>query len=158
MLAWRQPFSPPLRGVLCTGPCVLFTVGIGELPGVAGIVMLASSALAIVMFSFFSGVGVFVTARSVVICVSPFWVHRIARERIIQVDGVEVRPFEDFGGWGMKGRSRGAGLLFSVGGTRVVRLRTRDSRTYLISCDSDPDAPYRVRRLLCLDGETSHES
>ncbi len=74
----------------------------------------------------------------------PFYWVRLPLDRIERIEVAEVKPFEDFGGWGIKGRSRGRGLLFSAGGTEAVSVRMDDGRHYLVS---SPEADRVVAQL-----------
>jgi hypothetical protein len=128
----------------------MVVVGLGEAHGTVRTAMIASGIVLVLVTAFLSGVGVIMTPKWILIVVLPLWVHRVSREGIVSVDAIEVRPFEDFGGWGIKGHARRAGLLFSAGGSQVVRLRTCDSRTYLISCNSAPATQEQLRSMLKL--------
>jgi hypothetical protein len=76
----------------------------------------------------------------------PFYVTRLRWDEVAEVAVADVRPFEDFGGWGIKGSSKGAGLLLSAGGSRVVSVRTTDGRRYLLSSEDPAAAVDRLAR------------
>jgi hypothetical protein len=51
---------------------------------------------------------------------------------ISKTDIEELNPLADFGGWGIRRRRDLRAFLF--GGSRGVRLETRDGKKYLIAC------------------------
>lgn len=83
---------------------------------------------------FLMGVFVRLHAGHVIVgCMPVYWV-RMPVEAVHDVQVVEVRPWEDYGGWGVKGSAHTpTGLLFSAGGSEAVSLATTDGRHYLVS-------------------------
>lgn len=60
-----------------------------------------------------------------------FW-RTIPYRTIASVDPVRIDPMRDYGGWGIKGKSRSEkGLLFSGGGHHGVMITTLDGRRYV---------------------------
>ena len=89
--------------------------------------------------AFFSGVRVRAGTTSVSVSLVPFWVFRIPIERISSITVETVRPFEDFGGWGIKGSHKKRGILLSAGEDRAVVFRLDDGRTYLAAVGDRAD-------------------
>lgn len=83
-------------------------------------------------------VGIVATRDAVWFVAVPFWAVRIDLADISAVDGIEVRPLEDFGGWGVKGSSRRRGLLLAADGQRAVRIARRNGQVFLAT-SSDAD-------------------
>jgi len=73
-----------------------------------------------------------------------FWPY-ISREKIIAVQDIakyEIRtykPLAEYGGWGMKRGSKGAGMAYNVSGNKGLQLELRDGKRILFGTQR-PDA------------------
>jgi hypothetical protein len=71
---------------------------------------------------------------SVVLGLMPMWRTRVPYEEIAEASVVTIDAYAEFAGWGIKGSARSElGRLYSVGGSRAVRVRTLEGRTYLVA-------------------------
>jgi hypothetical protein len=129
----NRPFDAGLKGVIVMGPAALVFVGAFHLDSWGGVATVVLSAAASVVVAGLAGARISAGRGRVRLSIVPFWTLRLHQNDIESVTAEKVRPLEDFGGWGIKGRSRKKGLLFSSGGDEVVVFRTRSGRTYLVS-------------------------
>lgn len=132
-----RPLGAALKGILAVGPILMLLTSALHLRETVGLIVLVLSAGALVGVVFGLGVRISETRTYFVVSLLPFWRSRIRKTEVASVGVEEVRPFEDFGGWGIKGRSRRKGLLYSAGGSTVVALTTIDGRRYLASVRAD---------------------
>ncbi|CAH0162704.1 PH domain-containing protein [Microbacterium sp. Bi128] len=142
----RRPFDAPLRAILFVGPAILLLVGILNVDTPAGAVVVLLAVVVLMVITFFSGVRLRAGERGVAVSLVPFWGRRLRWEQIARVDVEEVRPFEDFGGWGIKGSQRRHGILLSAGETITVRLTTTDGRRYLVGLGDEAEEAVRSLR------------
>jgi len=103
---------------------------VGDIGGRIGLVL---SAVALVAVLRACGSTIRIDRAHLTLGFSPFWRSRLPRSRIIDITTVTVRPWEDFGGWGIKGSPRRKGLLYSAGGSEAIRVHLCDGRVYLAS-------------------------
>jgi hypothetical protein len=143
ILSWQR-FELGLRLVLCSAPALVCVFSLAEFPGPSGWILLGSGLLAGVVAITLPAVAVVATERAVWLVGVPFWAVRIPWHRVADVSSTEVRPVEDFGGWGIKGSSRRRGLLFAASSTAAVRIGTHDGRQFLATCN----APDQIAALL----------
>ncbi|WIB32760.1 hypothetical protein [Curtobacterium sp. MCSS17_005] len=61
---------------------------------------------------------------------------------------VDVRPMEDFGGWGIKGRSRRDGLLLAADGQRAVRIARLNGQVFLATSDDADGVASAIGRVV----------
>jgi hypothetical protein len=128
-----HPMDATLKGILVLGPAIMALVSALHLDAVAGFVILALSVAALGGVIFGLGVRISDARDHIVLSLVPFWRSRLPKNLIAIVELDEIRPFEDFGGWGIKGQPRKKGLLYSAGGTTVLRFVLTDGRCYLAS-------------------------
>lgn len=147
ILSWQR-FDLGLRLVLCSGPMLVCVFSLAEFPGSSGWWMLASGTGAIVSMLVCPGVAIITTRSAVWFVAVPFWPVRIRLLDVASVASVEVRPFEDFGGWGVKGASRRAGLLLAANGERAVRITRRNGQTFLATTDDAEQTTAAIEGLL----------
>jgi hypothetical protein len=70
----------------------------------------------------------------------PIFRRTIPFRDIAEVDAVKVDPMRDYGGWGVKGKSRSErGMLFSAGGHHGLMVTTRDGRRYVATAREPMD-------------------
>jgi len=112
---------------------------LAEFPRASGWWMLGVGIGLIVLMFIAPAVGIVATRDAVWFVAVPFWAVRIDLADISAVDGVEVRPLEDFGGWGVKGASRRRGLLLAADGHRAVRIARTNGQVFLAT-SSDAEA------------------
>lgn len=140
----RRPFTAPLRAMLFVGPAIILLVGVLNVDTAAGAIVALLAVVLLVVITFFSGVLLRAGERGVSFSLVPFWGRRLRWENLARVDVEEVRPFEDFGGWGIKGSQRRHGILLSAGETRTVRFTTTDGRRYLLGLGDETEAAVRA--------------
>ena len=119
-------------------------VGVLNVDTAAGAIVALLAVVLLVVITFFSGVLLRAGERGVSFSLVPFWGRRLRWENLARVDVEEVRPFEDFGGWGIKGSQRRHGILLSAGETRTVRFTTTDGRRYLLGLGDETEAAVRA--------------
>ena len=125
-------FAWPLRLMLLLGPVTILLATIFAMePSWIRVVAVTAAAGLVVAITFFSGVRVGAGNEAVSLALVPFWRFRLPYRRIASVAVETVRPFEDFGGWGIKGSHKKRGILLSAGEDRAVVFRLADGRTYL---------------------------
>lgn len=111
-------FAWPLRLMLLLGPVTILLATIFAMePSWIRVVAVTAAAGLVVAITFFSGVRVGAGNEAVSLALVPFWRFRLPYRRIASVAVETVRPFEDFGGWGIKGSHKKRGILLSAGGT-----------------------------------------
>ena len=120
----------------------------GDGSAVRGLVVGALLAGIPLSLALLSGAAIKLDRRSVWIGFVPFYFRRLSFESIARVDVTRVAPFEDFGGWGIKGRSRRRGLLLSAGGTEVIAFEMVDGRRYLVSAQNSEGTAAQIRQAL----------
>jgi len=133
----RKPFNGGLRGILFVGPALLLLVAVFNVGDVIGWLVLVLAVALLLVVAFGSGVRIKADEDAVVIGLFPFFRKRLARDSIARIYAEEVRPFEDFGGWGVKGSARKNGLLLSAGETEVVGIELVDGRRYLVGAGDE---------------------
>jgi hypothetical protein len=144
----NRRFNAPLRAILFVGPAILLLVGVLNVNTPAGAMVVLAAIVVLVVVTFFSGVRLRAGKEGVAFSLVPFWGKRLRWGEVASVDVEEVRPFEDFGGWGIKGSHKRHGLLLSAGETTTVRITTTDGRRYLVGVgDAASDAVEAVREL-----------
>jgi hypothetical protein len=150
-IAYR-PFDTSLRAILFVGPAILLLVGLLNVDSVAGWIVAGAAAAVLVIITFFSGVRVRADETSVAVSLVPLWGKRLRWSDLESIDVEEVRPFEDFGGWGIKGSQKKHGILLSAGDTRSIKFTLADGRRYLVSLGDGADAAARELRRLAPRG------
>ncbi|MBZ4488496.1 hypothetical protein LQ938_14970 [Microbacterium sp. cx-55] len=144
----HRRFSAPLRAVLFVGPAILLLVGVLNVRTPAGAVVVLVAIAMLIVVTFFSGVRLRAGQAGVAFSLVPFWGKTLRWTHIAAIDVEEVRPFEDFGGWGIKGSQKRHGILLSAGETTAVRITTTDGRRYLVGVgDASSAAVEAVREL-----------
>lgn len=143
-----RPFNAGLRAMLFIGPALLVLVGLLNVESPAGWIAIMVAAVVLVVVTFLSGVRIRADQTAVAVSLVPFWRKRMRWSDIASVDVEEVRPFEDFGGWGIKGSQKREGILLSAGETRSVKFTLADGRRYLVAVGDGADEVARdLRRL-----------
>jgi hypothetical protein len=62
----------------------------------------------------------------------PIFRRTIPFHEIASVETMKIDPMRDYGGWGIKGKSRSEkGMLFSAGGQHGLMITARDGRRYV---------------------------
>ena len=62
----------------------------------------------------------------------PIFRRTIPLREIASVETMKIDPMRDYGGWGVKGKSRSEkGMIFSAGGQYGLMVSTRDGRRYV---------------------------
>lgn len=138
-IAYR-PFDTSLRAILFGGPAILLFVGLLNVDSVAGWIVAGAAVAVLVIITFFSGVRIRADDTSVAVSLVPFWGKRLRWSDVESIAVEEVRPFEDFGGWGIKGSQKRHGILLSAGDTRSVKFSLSDGRRYLVALGDGADA------------------
>lgn len=134
--------------MLFIGPAIIVLVGLLNVDSIGGWIAIIGAGVILVVVTFFSGVRIRADETAVSISLAPFWGKRMRWSDITAVDIKEVRPFEDFGGWGIKGSQKREGLLLSAGETRSVKFTLRDGRRYLVAIgDGADDAARDLQQL-----------
>jgi hypothetical protein len=135
VLSWQR-FNIGLRLILCGGPLLVCVFSFAEFPNASGWWMLAIGLAMLVIALVVPAVGIIATRESVWFLAVPFWAVRIKVTEIASVDCVDVRPLEDFGGWGVKGSSRRKGLLLAANGHRAVRVARPNGQVFLVTSEN----------------------
>lgn len=138
MLVSWQRFDIGLRLILCSGPVLVCVFSLAEFPAASGWWMLGIGAGSIVLMLLAPAVGILRTRTAVWLVAVPFWAVRIRMDDIATISAVDIRPVEDFGGWGVKGASRKQGLLLAANGHRAVRIVRRNGQVFFATSD-DPE-------------------
>lgn len=133
----RKHFSGSLKGILLFGPALLLVVAVLNIGDIMGWVVVAISVVLLVVITFGSGISIKANENVVVIGLFPFFRKRLSRDSIVRIYADEVRPFEDFGGWGVKGNARKNGLLLSTGETEVIGFELSDGRRYFVAAGDE---------------------
>jgi hypothetical protein len=144
VLSWQR-FDIGLRLVLCGGPLLVCVFSLAEFPKASGWWMLSLGTAVIVLMLAAPAVGIVATRESVWLLAAPFWAVRIRIADIASVASVDVRPMEDFGGWGVKGSSRRTGLLLAANGHRAVRITRANGQVFLATSDQAERAVTAIR-------------
>ncbi|WP_309067462.1 hypothetical protein [Microbacterium sp.] len=150
-IAYR-PFDTSLRAILFVGPAILLLVALLNVDSPAGWIVAGAAVAVLIIITFFSGVRVRADETSVAVSLVPFWGKRLRWSEVESVFVEEVRPFEDFGGWGIKGSQKRHGILLSAGDTRSVKFVLTDGRRYLVALGDGTDAAVRELRSLAPQG------
>jgi len=135
VLSWQR-FNIGLRLILGGGPALVCVFSIAEFPKASGWWMLGIGAGVLLLTLVVPAVGILATRNSVWFLAVPFWVVRIRIVEIASVTIVDVRPLEDFGGWGIKGSSRRDGLLLAADGQRAVRITRENGQVFLATSEN----------------------
>ena len=135
VLSWQR-FNIGLRLILCGGPVLVCVFSMAEFPKASGWWMLGIGAGVLLLTLVVPAVGILATRNSVWLLAVPFWVVRIRIVEIASVTIVDVRPLEDFGGWGVKGSSRRKGLLLAADGQRAVRITRENGQVFLATSEN----------------------
>jgi hypothetical protein len=144
VLSWQR-FDIGLRLILCAGPLLVCVFSLAELPTASGWWALGIGTGLTMLLLVAPAVGVLAFRSTVWLIVVPFWAVRIEFADIASVDHVDVRPLEDFGGWGIKGTSRRQGLLFAAAGRRAVRIVRANGQVFLATSDDAESAVGALR-------------
>ncbi|QYH34981.1 hypothetical protein [Salinibacterium sp. M195] len=135
----RKPLNRALRGTLLVSPALLLLVGVFTADSVVTWLILAAALTLLFVIIFGCGVSIKANDDAIVIGFFPFYRKRLSRDSIARVYADKVRPFEEFGGWGVKGSARKNGLLLSAGEAQVVGFELVDGRKYLVGAgDATP--------------------
>lgn len=121
--------------------------------------MLGIGTGAILLMLVTPAVGIVATRDTIWFLAVPFWAVRIRRSDVASVASVDVRPVEDFGGWGVKGASRKNGLLLAADGHRAVRIVRANGQVFLATSDDAERAVSEIgHRPVPADTQRSAES
>ncbi|WP_066517306.1 hypothetical protein [Curtobacterium ammoniigenes] len=134
VLSWQR-FNIGLRLILCGGPVLVCMFSIAGFPNASGWWMLGIGAALIVLMLVAPAVAIIATRTTVWLIAVPFWAVRVKKVEIASVTSVDVRPLEDFGGWGIKGGSRRKGLLLAASGQRAVQITRMNGQVFLATSD-----------------------
>lgn len=137
ILSWQR-FNIGLRLILCGGPLLVCVFSLAEFPKASGWWMLGIGAGLITQMLTAPAVVITTNSTAVWLIAVPFWAVRIKFDEIASIMSVDVRPLEDFGGWGVKGSSRKKGLLFAANGQQAVRI-SRDNGQVFLATSDDPE-------------------
>jgi hypothetical protein len=137
ILSWQR-FNIGLRLILCGGPLLVCVFSLAEFPQAGGWWMLGIGAGLIALMLAAPAVVITTNSTAVWLIAVPFWAVRIGRDDIASITSVDVRPLEDFGGWGVKGSSRKKGLLLAANGQQAVQI-TRDNGQVFLATSDDPE-------------------
>lgn len=137
ILSWQR-FNIGLRLILCGGPLLVCVFSLAEFPQASGWWMLGIGAGLIALMLAAPAVVITTNSTAVWLIAVPFWAVRIERDDIASITSVDVRPLEDFGGWGVKGSSRRKGLLLAANGQQAVQI-TRDNGQVFLATSDDPE-------------------
>jgi hypothetical protein len=75
----------------------------------------------------------------------PIFRRTIPFSEIASVGTMKINPMRDYGGWGVKGKSRSEkGMLFSAGGHHGLMITTRDGRRYVVTAREPLDEIVQV--------------
>ncbi|QZQ55369.1 hypothetical protein KZI27_19375 [Curtobacterium sp. TC1] len=147
VLSWQR-FDIGLRLILCSGPLLVCVFSLAEFPEASGWWMLGVGSGALVMMLVAPVVAIIATRDAVWFVAVPFWAVRIAITDIASVNSVDVRPMEDFGGWGVKGASRRGGLLLAAQGQQAVRIARPNGQVFLATSGDAERAVAAIDRAL----------
>ncbi|OEI67727.1 hypothetical protein Cus16_2476 [Curtobacterium sp. ER1/6] len=111
---------------------------LAEFPEASGWWMLGFGGGLFVLMLTAPAVAIMTTRRAVWFVVVPFWAVRVRLDDIASIESVDVRPLEDFGGWGIKGASRRKGLLLAANGQKAIRI-TRGNGQVFLATSEDPE-------------------
>ncbi|MFV0461463.1 MAG: hypothetical protein ACK5MT_22140 [Actinomycetales bacterium] len=134
-----QPLDRSLKILILAGALPLALIVALYEGTVGGAVAALIIALLPLGIAFLSGTTIATDGSRIAVGFRPFYRKRFPVSETTEVDVVSVRAFEDFGGWGIKGKASGKGLLLSSGGEQVVEFTLSDGRRYLVS-SQDPEA------------------
>lgn len=137
ILSWQR-FNIGLRLILCGGPLLVCVFSLAEFPQASGWWMLGIGVGLIALMLAAPAVVITTNSTAVWLIAVPFWAVRIERDDIASITSVDVRPLEDFGGWGVKGSSRKKGLLLAANGQQAVQI-TRDNGQVFLATSDDPE-------------------
>ena len=137
ILSWQR-FNIGLRLILCGGPLLVCVFSLAEFPKASGWWMLGIGAGLITLMLTTPAVVITTNSTAVWLIAVPFWAVRIKFDDIASTMSVDVRPLEDFGGWGIKGSSRKKGLLLAANGQQAVQI-TRDNGQVFLATSDDPE-------------------
>lgn len=101
-----QPFDPLLRVILLVAPVVAFFLALLNVHGIMGWIVLSFCSALLLFIVFVSSVRIRANDEAIVIWFFPYYKKRIPRKDIAKMYLDDVRPLEDFGGWGVKGNAR----------------------------------------------------
>ncbi len=128
-----SPFHPGLRLMIGIGPALVAVVVAATASSAAEWIAVGVAIGLLLVIVFFTGAALYADERRVAVALAPFWRRTIRWEDIESVRLRTVRPFEDFGGWGIKGSHRKRGVLISTGDDEAVEITTSDGRRYLVA-------------------------
>jgi hypothetical protein len=137
ILSWQR-FNIGLRLILCGGPLLVCVFSLAEFPQASGWWMLGIGAGLIALMLAAPAVVITTNSTAVWLVAVPFWAVRINVDDVASITSVDVRPLEDFGGWGIKGSSRKKGLLLAANGQQAVRITRGNGQVFLATSD-DPE-------------------
>lgn len=135
-----RPFGVGLRALLLIGPAAVLLMGAFTVDFVAGWTAFGTATIIVLVVTFLSGVRIPANTAAVAISLAPFWGKRLRWSNVVSIDVEEVRPFEDFGGWGVKGSHTRRGMLLSTGETRSVVLTLAYGCRHLAAVGDDANA------------------
>ena len=135
ILSWQR-FNIGLRLILCGGPLLVCVFSLAEFPQASGWWMLGIGAGLIALMLAAPAVVITTNSTAVWLIAVPFWAVRIKVDDIASITSVDVRPLEDFGGWGIKGSSRKKGLLLAANGQRAVQITRGNGQVFLATSDA----------------------
>lgn len=137
ILSWQR-FNIGLRLILCGGPLLVCVFSLAEFPQASGWWMLGIGAGLIALMLTAPAVVITTNSTAIWLVAVPFWAVRIKFDDIVSITSVDVRPLEDFGGWGIKGSSRKKGLLLAANGQQAVQI-TRVNGQVFLATSGDPE-------------------
>ena len=127
-----RPFHVGLRLMIGIGPAIVAVLIAATASSVAEWVAVGAAVLLVLVIVFATGAALYADERRVAVALAPFWRRTIPWEKVESLELKTVRPFEDFGGWGIKGSHRKRGVLISTGDDETVEIATSDGRRYLV--------------------------
>ncbi|MCC2308357.1 hypothetical protein [Cellulomonas chengniuliangii] len=145
-----RPFHLGLRLMIGVGPAIVAVVIAATASSTAEWVAVGVAVVLLMVIVFATGAALYADERRVAVALAPFWRRTIRWEDVESVELRTVRPFEDFGGWGVKSSHRKQGVLISTGDDEVVEVATSDGRRYLVALG--PEAASAHGDLLRLRG------
>lgn len=147
VLSWQR-FDIGLRLILCSGPVLICVFSLAEFPEVNGWWMLGIGTASIVLMLSTPAVAIIATRNALWLVAAPFWGVRVKIDDVASVASADVRPMEDFGGWGIKGRSRRGGLLLAADGQRAVRIARLNGQVFLATSDDADGVASAIGRVV----------
>jgi hypothetical protein len=147
VLSWQR-FDVGPRLILCSGPTLICVFSLAEFPEASGWWMLGIGTASIVLMLSTPAVGIIATRNAVWLIAAPFWGVRVKIGDIASVTSADVRPMEDFGGWGVKGRSRRGGLLLAADGQSAVRIARPNGQVFLATSDDADGVASAIGRVV----------